>query len=186
LPLKVVAPIQTETCFKCKGTFPLEMFMKSTNKCKSCKAEENLAYRLKNRQSLKEIPDRKFCSHCTKVKSSCEFHKSSSNKDGLQYHCKQCSKILSNYKSDAKYRKALKQATPPWITPKHREQIEQIKQLARDMSIDGGVQYQVDHIEALQADDRCGLNVPWNLQIITQSENASKGNKSGLINGELQ
>ena len=182
----MVAPITSKTCYKCKNTYPLNEFVKNTNTCKSCKREQNLAYRLKNRLSLKETPIKKFCSRCHTVKAACEFHRSTSNRDGLQYHCIQCSKVLNAAKSDTKYKEALKQATPLWLTPKHKAQIEQIKQLARDMSVDGGVQYQVDHIEALQAQDRCGLNVPWNLQIITQSENASKGNRSGLINGELQ
>ena len=182
----MVAPISTKTCYICKNTYPLNQFVKDTFKCKSCKRKENLAYRLKNRSLHKKTRSIKCCSHCETVKSSCEFYKCSSAKDGLQYHCKSCSKNYSTTKEYTKYREALKQATPPWITLKQKAQIKQIKQLARDMSVDGGVQYQVDHIEALQAKDRCGLNVPWNLQIITQSENASKGNKSGLINGELR
>lgn len=132
----MVAHISTKTCCRCKKTYPLNQFVKDTFKCKSCKSEENLAYRLKNRLSLKETPLKKFCGHCNTVKASCEFYKSTSTRDGLQYHCIKCSKELISAKTNTKYNEALKQVTPPLITLKQKAQIQQIKQLAREMSVD--------------------------------------------------
>jgi 5-methylcytosine-specific restriction endonuclease McrA len=40
-----------------------------------------------------------------------------------------------------------------------------------------GIQYEVDHIIPLNHELVCGLNIPENLQIITQEENRKKSNK---------
>lgn len=64
-------------------------------------------------------------------------------------------------------------ATPTWLDPKD---FEAIYTQAKEMSLQNGVPYQVDHIVPLKHDLVCGLHVPWNLQIIPAVDNQRKKN----------
>lgn len=73
-------------------------------------------------------------------------------------------------------------ASPPWLTDEHRDQIVALFDQAERLSKETGVKHTVDHIVPLRGYTRtdkrqvvCGLHVPWNLQILTQQENNSKG-----------
>lgn len=59
-------------------------------------------------------------------------------------------------------------ATPAWVD---HTAIRKVYELAAVLGMD------VDHIHPLAGKNFCGLHVPWNLQILTGSANASKGNK---------
>ena len=85
---------------------------------------------------------------------------------------------LLKIRADTKARRRKhRQATPPWLSKKHRTEIRQIYQIAMTMTKITGVQYVVDHIDPLRSEVLCGLHVPWNLQVITQAENLTKSNK---------
>jgi len=85
-----------------------------------------------------------------------------------------------NNARQAKRRAVKKNASPPWLTKEHKQQIESFYWLAKlQTELDDGI-YEVDHIEPLQGKDICGLHVPWNLQIIPMQKNRSKGVKRGL------
>ena len=68
-------------------------------------------------------------------------------------------------------------ATPSWLSKEHKQQIVDIYEQAKLAEQLTGVEHHVDHIEPLQGEDRRGLHVPWNLQILTASENLAKHNR---------
>lgn len=69
------------------------------------------------------------------------------------------------------------QAMPKWLTPEELDSIRLIYGECKRISIDTGIVHNVDHIYPLQGKDSCGLHVPWNLQVITKTDNLKKGNK---------
>jgi len=70
-----------------------------------------------------------------------------------------------------------KQATPKWLTATHKMEIRLKYRLAAELSRRTGVKYVVDHIIPMFGKTVCGLHVPWNLDVITHSENSKKSNK---------
>ena len=85
-------------------------------------------------------------------------------------------KALTN--SNGMKRKTQKlQATPVWLTTEQLEQITQFYIESVRLTIETGIEHQVDHIVPLLGKNVRGLHVPWNLQIITKTENMIKGNR---------
>lgn len=77
----------------------------------------------------------------------------------------------------AKRRAAKLNATPPWLTQEHLDQIETMYSFAKKLGALTGQSFEVDHIVPLQGENVCGLHVPWNLQLLDQKLNRSKSNK---------
>ena len=77
----------------------------------------------------------------------------------------------------AALRRAAKlQRIPAWLTDKHRKEIAVIYKQAVQITARTGIAHHVDHILPLRGKDISGLHVPSNLQILTETENLSKGN----------
>ena len=82
------------------------------------------------------------------------------------------------YAERARRRKmAVRRATPKWLTREQRGEIVAFYKEAHRMSQETGVKHHVDHIVPLGGVGICGLHVPWNLQVITATDNLKKGNR---------
>jgi len=61
-------------------------------------------------------------------------------------------------------------ATPPWMTEEMWAEMKEIYESA-DSKLE-----EVDHVVPLKNKYVCGLNVPWNLEVLTIQENQKKSN----------
>lgn len=74
-------------------------------------------------------------------------------------------------------RRAIKrQAVPRWLTKEQRGEIAKIYALSQWMSSVTGEDFHVDHIYPLTSDFMCGLHVPFNLVVLSASDNIKKSN----------
>lgn len=133
----------------------------------------------------------KQCTTCCGVFTSEHFYRNISSPDGLQPTCKSCCRVASAKwkkqnpkKTRQHYQKAgvmrrfrIKVATPKWLTQEELDDIKQKYVLAKLCTEATEIPHHVDHIVPLGGKKVCGLNVPWNLQIISAEENHKKGNK---------
>jgi 5-methylcytosine-specific restriction endonuclease McrA len=75
------------------------------------------------------------------------------------------------------WKRRARDASPPWLTLEQKAEIAAIYAKARAMTKMSGVKHAVDHIVPLRSPEVCGLHVPWNLQILTHTDNCAKSNK---------
>ena len=88
------------------------------------------------------------------------YHKSEKGRASLRRNC-------------AKRKTKIKRATPSWVS---MQELCEIYLEAVRLEKATGIKYNVDHIVPLVHPLVCGLNVPWNLQLLTETENKVKGN----------
>lgn len=70
----------------------------------------------------------------------------------------------------------VKMATPTWLTKSQKKDMKSTYELRAKLENMSGVKYHVDHIIPLRGENICGLNVPWNLQILEAGLNMVKSN----------
>jgi len=78
---------------------------------------------------------------------------------------------------NAARRASRKRAQPGWLTDENLREIEAIYQMAYRLELETGMKHHVDHIIPLRGKIVSGLHVPWNLRVVTASENLKKGNR---------
>lgn len=76
------------------------------------------------------------------------------------------------------YQAAKLNRTPKWLSQDQIAEIRSFYEAAIAFKIYAGNDYHVDHIVPLRGKTVSGLHVPWNLQVLPEFENVSKGNRT--------
>lgn len=108
-----------------------------------------------------------------RYRDNCEDRKAYQREYGKQYRKTQ--RWAVNAK-EAKRKASQRNATPPWLTKEHLAQIKDVYRGAKEMETVFPWKQEVDHIVPIRGKTVSGLHVPWNLQILSARENASKSN----------
>lgn len=96
-------------------------------------------------------------------------------REAVKKYRKKYPEKIANYRT--KRRNVELQAVPNWLNKEDLLNIRLIY-LKRDLISEfTGIPHHVDHVYPLVNEYSCGLHVPWNLQILTESENLKKSNK---------
>lgn len=94
----------------------------------------------------------------------------------LQQHKKWKDSNKHKVKKHRQARRArLQLATPTWLCMEDRINMAGLYNMAKALSVQTGIKHEVDHIMPLSGKAVCGLNVPWNLQIVSREFNRKKG-----------
>ena len=154
-----------------------------------------------NARKRKEINERigKSCTVCKSFKALEEFPKNIASADGYNTMCIECRREYDRVRYETKghsirervkrYRqlnlpkvnaadaariKRRKFATPDWLSAIQWAQIEEFYELAAAKTMQTGIDHHVDHIVPIKGKKVSGLNVPWNLQLLTAQKNMRK------------
>lgn len=191
-----------KTCSVCLNSKPPSEFYKRNGTpdgvrkdCKDCCRERSLRNHYADRENKNK---RKNELYRLKVEKNPSFHAElyAKNREyvlakGSEYYRKNPERYKERARKWAQenrgksnaikkaYKAAKLKSCPPWVRNDSnlRAQMDEIYERAYTASVETGTPHHVDHIIPLRGKSVSGLHVPWNLQILTASENCSKSNK---------
>ena len=152
---------KVRVCSKCTTEQPLANFHKDkrvkigrVSWCKSCVSKKHKLHYEKNREEILE--------------KNALWYKNNKEKHHALVENWYARNPHIRRERNMKRRAAKRQAVPLWVD----------KQLTQDMYKEADyLGLQVDHIVPLMSDKVCGLHWEGNMQLLSQTENASKGNR---------
>lgn len=131
-----------------------------------------IAWRIKNPDKIKLHRKTKYHKRRQHyIDSTIEWQKNNREKVNLKNSRWRKANPGATNNQTAQRRAGLKRAVPVWLTEKHKQRIRRIYEEAAQLNLE------VDHIVPIRGKNVCGLHVPWNLQLLSKSENSSKGNR---------
>ena len=137
------------------------------------RAEYDKAYREANRESRREYARQWALSNEGKVRGYRRHtnHTPAARAARARYAANNPAKMAAQWAA----REARKlQATPVWSDRGACDALYDLARLATELT---GIKHSVDHIVPLRGKTVCGLHVQWNLRVVSQGENSTKGNR---------
>lgn len=161
---------QFKKCTKCKQIKHLSLFFERKDRpnkyqswCKNCKSNGFNEWRSENMENERNRNKEWYSLNMNVERARASaYRKNNSDKVNFFTAIRRAAKI---------------NATPIWLSQEQKLEIKNLYKKAKEITVATGTQHVVDHIVPLQGKIVTGLHVPWNLQILTASENNAKHNK---------
>jgi 5-methylcytosine-specific restriction endonuclease McrA len=189
----------TKVCITCGKENKVDNFPKNPrmddghlNRCKSCEYTRVKEWRKLNRARVKFLQDRwrkdnpeQFKQHLVKYqrktvekRNAARRKRYENNREKEIAMCRAYQKGNVEYQSrkNATRRVAHVNATPRWLTAIQKAQMAESYEISKAKTFQTGIRHHVDHIVPLRGNGVAGLHVPWNMQILTGTENNRKFN----------
>lgn len=174
--------METKKCTKCGNVkllleFNTEKHTKDGRRscCKQCDALKARQYYAVNKKKV-ALAKKRYYGLNKENKSVYNKTYRENNRNALASYLKRYREFNSDtINSYAANRRAVKlQATPLWFDP---DAVSDFYTIAKMCQLYTGIKYHVDHIVPLNSDVVCGLHCDSNLQVLSASDNLSKGNR---------
>ena len=174
-----------KTCTKCKETKEISSFPKDAQKkdglnsqCSSCRSVLSKSWYARNTQRKKEQQQTYNKNNALRILQR-EKEYRANNKKEIKVRVARWQKENLDKCAfyNSKRRAAQAQATPTWLTKEHLNLIQEFYSMAKELESVFPWKQHGDHITPINGKNVCGLNVPWNLQILSKQANLQKGNK---------
>jgi hypothetical protein len=179
-------------CSKCHESKDESLFYvrKDTGRlrkeCKTCFNAKTLAWQANNRDKVRGYV-RKSCKKAYDANPAKFKEKSKEKRANNPQKAREIVKksyMKTYYSRHAQERARLnnlsasrRTATPNWLSAIEKAMIQEFYDVAQAKTVQTGIKHHVDHIMPINGANSCGLHVPWNMQILTASENCGKKNK---------
>lgn len=157
------------TCNKKKSIqdFPIYKGKKHGGSCSLCKRKYSKEYYHTNKEGKRDTENERTLKYYYDNMTKCKDNGRDWRKSNLDKRAA----------SEANRRSNKMNRTPSWLSATEKAKIRSIYKMSRSLSKKTGVEHHVDHIVPLQGELVSGLHVPWNLRVITATDNLSKGNR---------
>jgi len=179
---------KTRKCVQCEGSIPAERRSIAKFCGKKCKwkaerlrhkdkkTADHKAWKARNPERVRELR-RASAKRCPETPRHKEWL--IENAQRMRDHRRKWKKANPGIvAADTRSRQLKKvKATPNWLSAEQKNKIVDIYKRAAEITKQTGLPHDVDHIIPIRGKAVCGLHVPWNLQILTRTENARKSNR---------